>query len=347
VTVVVDPHHVIRQALVTGATGFIGSHLVAALRRRGIPVRALVRASSSRGELDALGVDVVVGDVTAPMSLDAAVAGVDTVFHLAALLKQPWDAGVLPTNADGVRNLVAACAQREHPPVVVLASSVAAVGPSPDGRPMLEGSTPRPVSDYGRSKLAGEHAARPYAATVPITVVRPPAVFGARDTGTLPLFRMAARGLAVVPIGGDYATSLVHVADLVEALVAAAERGERLPAPGAAASADHGIYFVADPRRPTVLELGRLLGRASGRGRVRVVRVPRAVGTAVAALTEGVARLRGVPSIVNRDKMREVHAGAWIVSAEKARRQLGWEAGASLEERLAATAAWYRDAGWL
>lgn len=336
------------KVLVTGASGFIGSHLVEALIARGEDVTCLVRSSSNRARLESLGVGFAVGDINDAASLGPAVANAEVVYHLAAMLKQPWHADFLTTNADGVRNVVAAAAARgDAPPTVVMTSSVAAVGPSPDGAPLTEAWAPSPVSKYGRSKLNGELAAREYAGQVPVTVVRPPAVFGERDTAMLPMFKSAARGLHVVPGAGTARLSMVHVADLVQALIAAAARGERLPANEADAAAGTGVYFAADERRPTITKLGELLGSAVGRDRVRVFRAPRVMTRALGGVAEGVARLRRKPSIINLDKMTEATAGSWVCSPAKALDQLGWHTSVPLAERLLQTGSWYRTEAWI
>jgi nucleoside-diphosphate-sugar epimerase len=329
--------------LVTGATGFIGGHLAEALVDAGHEVTCLVRATSDRSRLEPLGVRFAEGDINDQASLAAAIAdaGAEVVYHLAAMLKQPWHPEFLTTNADGVRLVARACADAGGP-VLLSVSSIAAAGPARHGRPLVESDPPEPVSRYGRSKLGGEEAARELAGRVPITIVRPPAVVGERDTASLPLFEMAARGFHPVPGRGQDRLSMVHVGDLVAAIIAAAERGERL-----GDRAGQGIYFAAADEQPTIRELGELLAPAVGRDRVRVVPAPRLLSKLVGAAAEGVARARNRPSILNYDKMIEANAGSWICSTDKARDQLGWAPAEPLGDRLAQTGAWYRDQGWI
>ncbi len=335
------------RALVTGATGFIGRYLVELLRESGHDVVCLVRPSSDRSALQALGCDFAEGDITDPSSMEAPAAAADVVFHLAAMLKQPWHAEFMATNADGVRAVAAACAAADTPPVLVTVSSIAAAGPSNGGRPRTEDDPPAPVSRYGRSKLGGEEAAREHAKRVPITIIRPPAVIGARDRASLPLFRAAARGVHAVPGDGNARLAMVHVLDLAAAIAAAAERGERLPAPGPDAPLGQGVYFAAATEQPTLRELGPMLATAVGRERVRVLPTPATLSKLVGGIAEGLARLRDKPSIVNYDKMIEANAGSWICSTDKAREQLDWQPAATLGERLEQTGAWYRREGWL
>ncbi len=334
-------------ALVTGATGFIGRRLVAALLARGDEVIALARPSSDRSGLLALPVGAgghlrfALGDVTDGGSLQQAAAGVDVVYHLAAMLKAPWHSDFMRTNAEGTALMARAAGALAPPPVLVAVSSVAAAGPSPPGRARHEGDAPAPVSRYGRSKLEAGAGARAYASAVPITLVRPPVVFGPEDRAALPLFAACARGLQVVPGFGEPRLSMIYVDDLCAALIAAAAGGEAHEA----AHDGRGVYFAAAVEQPSIAELGVLIGSALER-RVRVLRVPAPLCLAVGAAGEAVARLRGVASIVNLDKMREATAGSWCCDASKARAQLGFAPAATLAERLRSTALWYRAEGW-
>ncbi len=331
------------QVLVTGATGFIGRHVVRALVDAGHAARCLVRPTSDRSGLAEAGVTFAVGDVGAPDSLGAAVDGVDAVIHLASLLKAPWKRAFHTVNVEGTRNLAAACAAQAEPPLHLVVSSLAAGGPAPGGRPRVERDGAAPASIYGRVKRDAEQAAVDFAERVPTTIVRPPMVFGEGDTSVLKIYRSALRGLHVVPTLRMSRVSLVHAADLAQALVAALRTGERVT-PGAPAG--QGVYYVAADETPTYGELGRWIGEAVGRARVRVVRLPRGVTFAAAAMSEAVGRLKDTPRVLNLDKYREATAGDWICDAAKARAHLGF-APAPLTDRLAQTALWYRAQGWL
>ncbi len=332
------------RVLVTGATGFIGHHLVHRLVAMGDEVRCLVRPTSETDAIAALGVDLRVGDVTQPHTLGPAVAGVQTVYHLAGSIRAAGNDDLWRINEGGTQHVTEACTAAREPPVLVIASSIAVAGPSDPERPHVEADPPTPVSDYGRSKLAAERAARALSARVPITVVRPPVVFGEHDRETFDLFRMAAKGWHVVPGPRAQRLSLCHAADLAQLMVRAAEAGERLDAD---ATRGRGLYYAGDTEHPTYAELGLLLARAVGRQKLRVVPAPQAFTWGVAAIAEIAARVRGQPALLGIDKAREATAGSWMCSSEKARTQLGLKLGVSLSDRLAQTAAWYREAGWL
>jgi nucleoside-diphosphate-sugar epimerase len=333
------------KALVTGANGFIGQHLVRTLLSRGDAVRAMVRRESTGEALKTAGAEVVVGDVTRPDTLQAAIDGVDVVFHLAGLVKALHSDELFAVNEQGVRNVAQACARRTSPPVLVLVSSLAAAGPAPPGHPRTESDPAEPVSNYGRSKRAGELVAVEFSRQLPVTIVRPPVVFGEGDMASMLLFQPIARhGVHAVPGLKRRNVSLVHADDLSEALRLAAVNGQRVDPDGAAAA---GCYFVADDHHPDYDELGRLIGEAVGRRRVLIVRTPDWMGRCAGAASELVSRLRGRPAIFNIDKMREASAGSWVCSADRIRNELGFHVARPLADRLRQTAAWYVRQGLL
>lgn len=161
-------------------------------------------------------------------------------------------------------------------------------------------------------------------------------------------FRLIARfGVHVVPGRQPRRYSLIHVADLVQLLILAAQRGRRLPPEGASeAAAGEGCYFADCGEHPTYADLGRMIAKALG-CRVLVWRMPTPTVWTVAAVAEAVARIRRQPSYLSIEKIREVTAGSWICSSAKAADELGFAVAAPLEQRLRETADWYREARWL
>jgi nucleoside-diphosphate-sugar epimerase len=230
-----------------------------------------------------------------------------------------------------------------------MVSSLAAAGPSPDGRLRVESDQPTPVSEYGRSKRAGELAAERLAAEVPITVVRPPIVFGPMDRTSLPLFRPVARfGVQLTPGSARFRYSLIHVADLVRLLILAAQRGKRLaPWLGNGSSSSDGYYFAACERHPDYAELAQMIGALVGRSHVVTIPVATPLIWLVADSVEVASRLCRRPFILNHDKAAEVTAGSWTCSPDAAARELQFRVGASLEQRLGETIEWYREHQWL
>ena len=336
-----------QSVLVTGASGFIGRHLVRRLIEHGYRVSCLVRATSRTDELRATGAQLVTGDVTdrAVMVRVLAAAQAKIVFHLAGLLKALRTDEFQRVNAGGVESVASACADRAVPPVLVVVSSLAAAGPGAVGRPRVESDPPTPVSAYGCSKLSAELAAARYAGGVPISIVRPPIVFGPGDRGTLEMFRPIARwGIHVVPGRGPRRFSLIHVADLVEGLLLAAEKGARLHPNGLPGQ---GVYFMATEDELTYAELGQAMALALGKQHATIVRLPAPLVRLAGRCGDALGWIRQRPAWVNRDKMTEALAGPWTCSSAKARTDLGWYPAAGLAERLHETAQWYRQAGWL
>ncbi len=324
-------------ALVTGGQGFVGSHLCARLVHAGYRVRVLARPSSRLDNLAGLNVEVVRADIRRAEGLAAAVAGCGLVFHVAAALKGLREETLVRTNAEGTRNIAAAAAAvAPRPSRFVYVSSIAAAGPSPGGRtPLTEDMPPRPLTWYGRSKLAGEEAVRSTTG-LEWTIARPPIVVGPRERDVLGYFRIAQRGWLPVVGREDRFYSLIYAEDLAEGLVRAAE------SPAGAGQ----TYFLAGPEVVSWAELGRLIGGALGVPG-RVLRVPEAVAAAAGRVADLAARLRGEAAIFSHQKVVEMLAPAWVCSAGKAELDFGWRAATPLEDALRATASWYRDHGWL
>jgi nucleoside-diphosphate-sugar epimerase len=246
-------------------------------------------------------------------------------------------------NGGGTRNVARACARQTTPPVLVFVSSLAAAGPAPNGHPRTERDPIEPVSNYGRSKRAGELAPADWSAELPLTIVRPPVVFGEGDMNTWLLFQPIARhGVHAIPGLTQRKVSLIHADDLAEALWLAAGKGRRVAADDGGAE---GFYFVAGDQDPRYDELGRLIGEALGRRRVFMVPTPDWMGRCAGACSDVVSRLRGRPAIFNLDKMREASAGSWICSAERIHKELGFRVARPLCDRLRQTAEWYASHG--
>jgi len=335
------------KVLVTGASGFIGGHLVATLLEQGHEVVGLVRSLTKTQRLDVERVQLVQGDVTQADSLAAALAGVDTVYHLAGATMALHKADLFRVNEGGTRNLLAACAQRSTPPTVVYLSSMAAAGPTRADLPRVESDPLQPVSNYGRSKLAGEVAAHEYADKLPITVLRPPIVFGEGDPYSISVYRPIVRwGLHFGQGLRKNRFSMIHAQDLCRALILAGETGQRLTPESQNAS--QGIYFIAADEHPLFGEWGRMISAAAGRKRVLVWSTPGGYWLwAAAAGSEVVGRIRGRPGIFNFDKCREIRGGSWWCSDAALRRDTGFKPAADLLTRIRQTVDWYRSVGWL
>lgn len=331
------------KILLTGGTGFVGPAVARALQSQGHEVRALVRQTSNRTHLDEIGgIEYAFGDVCSADTLPAALEGVEAVVHVAAITKGLGREDYFRVNHFGTRNLaeaaVAAGVQR-----FVHCSTLSAAGPVRNGRPTTEEDDPRPVSHYGSSKLAGEEAVRYHAHRMHLTIVRPPIVYGPRDTDFFEVFKMAAQGLAIKPgLFGSKKYSIIHVEDLASSLVAALERGR--PVQGVRGA--EGVYHVSDGGIYAWEEMIQRAAAALGRNAV-VLPVPETLSWPVGLWGSLAARVTGKPQIVSLDKIRESMGEGWACSIDRAREELGWEPRYPLDQGLAETAAWYLDQGWL
>lgn len=321
------------KALVTGGTGFVGSHLIETLRRQGHAVTALVRSPAKAAHLEALGVTLARGDLHDGDRMASALDGVETVFHVAGLTAARDAAAFHRVNVEGTARLLEA-ARNAGTGRFVLVSSLAAAGPSPAGGRRGAADPTEPVTDYGRSKAEAEQVVR--GGAVPWTIARPPTVYGPRDVELLKVFKLVR--LPVVPVFGDGSQqlSLIYGPDLAEAL--------------AAMAADHEsagrIYYPAHPEIVTSGELIHAIARAMGRS-VRLVPLGRPVATGILTVTSAVARLAGRATLLNPDKANEFFQPAWTCDPGPLEAATGWRAVHAMEDGIARTLAWYRGQGWL
>lgn len=317
------------RVLLTGGTGFLGSHVAELLVEAGHDVRATVRVTSDTGWLDPLPLETVIADLEDPASLGAALEDIDVVAHVGGVTiasdRQTYDR----VNALGTASLAAA-AGAVGVERFVYTSSLAARGPDDaDG----------PVSPYGRSKRGGEErlAELIAAGQAPkdVVVLRPGGIYGPRDPDMLALFKMAARGLLVLP-AVEGRLQPVHVEDVARAVVLAIECESTGSDPLPVASA--GVHSWSD--------VGEALEAAVGRS-IRTLRVPPGMFLAAGAAGELAGRLlRKAPSF-DRRRARDLTQRSFTTEIDTTRRALGWTPKLDLEEGMADTVAWYRDQGWI
>jgi nucleoside-diphosphate-sugar epimerase len=332
-----------KTAFVTGGTGFVGSHLVEELQRRGYDeVRCMVRSDPKW--LADFDVTFVRGDLSEETDLESALQGVTHIYHVAGLTRSKDDAEFVRANVDGTLHLLRA-AERACPDVdrVLVTSTLAVVGTC--GVQIATEDTPmNPVSGYGRSKAMMERRmaeqdeeGRSFYDRLSLTVIRPPAVYGPREQDILTFFKTVNRGLCPI-IGGDGADliSLVHVDDLVRGMVDAAESGATIGE----------TYFLGSPDAYTWEQVRDVTVEVLGR-RVLTVRVPPKLVNIVGAVTQKVAAVFGQYPPLNEEKAREILEACKACSSEKAASHFGYTPSISLEEGIRSTIRWYREIGWI
>ncbi len=325
------------RVLVTGANGFVGSHLVEALLAQGYRVRCLVRRTSDLAFIRDLPVEWAYGDIASGEGLEAACAGVNAVCHFAGATKAHDRETYFRVNAEGTHHLLAACEQIV-PSLYrfVYASSLAAAGPSPDGYPIDESHPPQPLTYYGQSKLKGEQFCHDYAHRLPVVILRPSPIYGPRERDIYFYFQTVNRGVKLLLGRGERRVNLIFVQDLVS-LTLHTLKDDR---------AVGRTFFVAEEKSYDWREMSDLIATALGKRTVRVV-VPEGLLPVIAAVAGLQARLTGQPPLLNDQKLIELRQRYWMCSAEKARRELGFEAQYDLVTGVYLTAQWYRENRWL
>jgi len=341
--------------LVTGANGFIGSNLVAELTSRDCDVTAGVRpgrrlSSEMAARCGAIAYREL--ELNSVDRLAQALEGIDTILHTAGCTAASSYRDFLQTNRNGTYRLLQAAARQPVPPRVILISSVAAAGPRRLERPVRAEDRPEPVSEYGRSKLAGERVARRFAAELPITTIRPGIVFGPGDHEVLRLIKLVANShLNFLPGYRQPLFPFIAVQDLIDCMIKAVHAGSVLrpfdrDLPLAGEAAGDGIYYAADPQFGSFGDLGRWISRGLGHRWHKPVRLPLAAVRFAARLSTWFADPKH-PSTFTPDKIREAAVLGWECDVEKTMRELEWAPAASLEERVRQTILWYRQHGWL
>ncbi len=333
---------------VTGATGFIGARLVERLLARGDTVRCLVRDPRRLKIPPHERLETVSGSLEDARLLRDSLAECNSVFHLAGLTTANSPEELHAVNIAGSHRTANPCAKQANPPTLVFVSSVAATGPTRRGSVRTEADRPNPVSHYGRSKRGAELAIAEFADRVPTVVVRPGIVFGERDKEVLKMVQTIYRA-RIHPLAGfpTPPLSLIHVEDLVELLLAAAERGDRLPGKIANAEPAAGAYFACVDCWPDYAQLGRIIRTLLNRPFAPLLHLPDPFAWIAGAGNELVSRVLRRKDTFNFDKIREARSASWACSPARAQRDLGFSPAAPLFARLRQTVEWYREAGWL
>lgn len=326
------------KVLITGGSGFLGSHIAEQLAQAGHGVRALVRKSSNTKFLAGLsGVELAYGAVEDKDSVAKAAEGVDAIIHSAGLVKAKDASEFTATNVDGTRNLLeVALDRRKQIKRFVFVSSLAAHGPSADGTPVAHDREPSPVTNYGRSKLAAERLVMAAKDDLLVTAIRPPAIYGPRDTEMFAFFEALSMGVITVMGGGTQKISIVHGADCAHACILATEKEHE----------SGRAYYVEDGGTYTVSELAEIYQEGSGKRALRIP-LPTPILWAAALGNELLVKATGKARIFTRDKINELLAPHWVCSSEPIRTELGWTPSLPWAEGSKKTAEWYRENGWI
>lgn len=326
------------RVLLTGGNGFLGSHILDELLRRGHEVTLLLRTTSDTSFIAAAleHARVVRGSLLAADSLAPAVQDAEAVIHCAGVTKALRRRDYYRVNTGGTQSLVEACNARARAlRRFILVSSQAVSGPGTSQTPVREDEPPRPVTPYGRSKMLAEDIVRK-GCRAPFTILRPAAVYGPRDRDFLVAFRAVRRGLAPLIKGGRQRLCSIFVADLVEGVMRTLETPD----------AGQGPYHLAHPMPLTHREMLEEISAAIGRV-PRYVRVPGLLLFPTFAARGLLSRVSGRPSVMELRKVPEYLAPGWVCSTARAAEELGFTARTPFPNGAGQTFAWYVGHGWL
>ena len=323
--------------LVTGSNGFVGSHLVEALLARGYRVRCMVRRTSDLTFIRHLPVEWTYADVQDVEGVRQACQGVDAVCHCAALTRALDEETFQRVNAQGTELLARICSEGNSSlERLLFVSSQTATGPSHGIDDFVDESDPsQPITWYGKSKWAAEQALRAMAGCLPLTIVRPAAVFGPRDRDFFAYFDLVKHGLNLQLGKGERWVSLIYVHDLVRLLLLALE-----------SKAAIGQTYFGSGQAATYAQFSAAVAVALGKRTLRVT-LPEAVLTPMALWARVQGRLTGRPALLNDQRIHDMRQRYWLCSGEKARQELGFVPQYDLQTAVQETADWYRQNDWL
>lgn len=324
------------RVLITGATGFLGSHLAERLVNDGHQVRAVVRKSSKTKFLDSIGAEIVHASLESGEGLRDAVRDVDAVVHGAAVVKARTAEEFHDVNAGGTQRVLdAVCEYNPKIRRFVLVSSLAAHGFGDNGGPRPVDAEPRPVTHYGRSKLAAERVVLEAKHDIPVTVIRPPAIYGPRDTEMFKFFQIVNNRVCTFLGSGDNKLSLIYAEDCARAIHMVLDKEHP----------SGRIYFVEDGRAYTQREFAEAVERALGK-RALKFSVPIGLVRVAAVGSDLYGKLANKALIFTSDKVNEL-AAQQLCDGSHICAELGFQPEVQLEEGARRTVAWYRDQGWL
>jgi nucleoside-diphosphate-sugar epimerase len=324
-------------ALVTGANGFVGSHLIDYLLSKNFMVKCLVRKTSNLRWLEGKEVEIFKCGLFDRDGIKTAMEDVNYVFHVAGVVKAKNNEGYFKGNVDATRILLETAEKnKQNIKRFVVVSSQTVTGPSYDGKPVNEKTECRPLTTYAKSKFEQEKLVLSYSEKIPVTICRAPAIYGERDTEIFIYFQTFSKGLTSL-IGFDKKVlSLLHVADLAEGLYLAAISDKSIGE----------IYFISSEKFYTWDEVGAVTSKELNKKALKI-RIPHFVVYTVAAIAQFFAMFSSKPATLNIEKAKDLTQHAWICDTSKAVNDFGYTQNVSIEEGIKRTCEWYKKMKWI
>ena len=326
------------KTFVTGATGFLGSHLVDRLLEKKHEVHVLVRKSSNLRWLLGKKVHYHYGDIVEDLvGLKEALQKTEVCFHLAGVITAARPETYHEVNAQGTANLLEAALQaKRHLKKIVVVTSIAAHGPGQNQHPITEEDDCHPITDYGRSKRDAELIALRYCDQLPITIVRPPPIYGPRDRHLYRYFWMARKGFLLLPGNGQQIVNLAYVQDVITGILLAAEHPR----------SSGEIFFIGDEKNYAWREIADMVAH-SVQKKVLRIRLPTRVIQSIGTTLRVFAWITGRSELVITANMKNFVQSNWSLDIAKARQILAFQPTISLQQGVKTTASWYVENGWL
>ncbi len=324
-------------AVVTGASGFVGSHLVDLLLEKNYIVRCIIRKTSSLKWLEGKDVELHICELTDKEGLRKVFEGADYIYHVAGVVKSKKPEGYFAGNVEITRALLDVGVEfKENIKRFLIVSSQTSSGPSKPNNPINEDSPCNPITTYGRSKLAQEELAKKYMDKLPITICKVAAIYGERDTEIFIFFQTFSKRL-LTKIGlHDKEVSLVHVSDVVRGLFLAATSEKAIGQ----------SYFITSEKYYTWKEVGDATSKVMNK-KPLVVKVPHLVVYLIAAIAQFFSLFSSKAATLNIEKAKDITQPAWISDYKKAFNDFGFKQEISLEEGIGRTVNWYKKMKWL
>ena len=323
-------------AVVTGANGFVGSHLVDYLLEKKYEVRCLVRKSSNLKWLQGKDVKIFDCGLLDVDGMSKAFKDANYIYHVAGVVKSKTPEGYFKGNVDTTKVILEAASMNVSTlKKILIVSSQTTTGPSLDGKPVNELTSCNPITTYGRSKLAQENLSKSFMDKLPITICRAPAVYGERDTEIFIFFQTFNRGL-MTTIGFDKKViSLIHVRDLVQGFSLASINEKAIGE----------TYFISSEKYYTWDEVGDITSNVMHKKPFKVT-VPHTIVYTVSAIAQFLSLFSTKPATLNLEKGKDITQHAWICDTSKAMRDLGYRQQISLEDGINRTVNWYKQMKW-
>jgi dihydroflavonol-4-reductase len=325
------------NVLVTGGTGFLGSYLIEQLVSRGYQVKCLAKDELNAAYIRSLNVEIVMGDLNDGVDFSPLLEDIHYVYHLAGITRARQNQDYYHGNLLATRHFIRQCHKYCHNlKRFIFVSSLSAAGPARAGNPLTENMPCHPVSHYGRSKMLAENEILQYRSELPITIVRPSAVYGPRDRDMFTYILLVKKGLQPLIGFKKKWLNLIHRDDLIAGIILAGEHPQ----------GKDEIFFLGGEHSYSTEEIGDVISSILHKRRLKI-HIPHSLVYLIGALSETFGKICCREVFFNLQKVREAVQEGWICSVEKAKNWLGFKESITLSQGMASTYQWYLDHGWI